>query len=117
MGTVIVCVPSDMPGGINAAVSVSFEESDVYNYLEISQKGSGNSRISFSSMRYNCFGVACVDPVDAISKKALVLIVSKISPGFLHRFLDEDMEVFAQASGTVSTSAESYVRGELKSLQ
>jgi len=116
MSIKIICVPSDMPGGMSSPVSVNFEDSDVYNYIEISEEGNGSSIISFFSMRYNCSGVACVDPVDAISKKASVLIVSKISPSFFHRFLDEGIEVFDRASGTVSNSVESYVRGELKRL-
>lgn len=115
MSSMIICVPSDIPGGLGARVSPSFENSEVYNFLRIEAKDDSQA-IDLYSMRHSCQSGACLDPIDAIARKATTLIVSRISDDFLWRFLKEGTRLFTDATGTVLEAARAYSKGELRAI-
>jgi len=112
--SILICVASDLPGGLDALIGPAFEESEVYNFLE---RSDDSTEFRFHSMRHECTGTACVDPIDLISRRGTsVLIVAKISSSFLIRFLDSGVRVFEGASGRVRDATEDFVQGRLREI-
>jgi len=113
----IVCIPSKLPGGLEAELSDSLEDSDVYNFVQISGDTANPENIKILSQRYSCHGVACVDPVVAISQRgASKLVVRAIGPDYLLRFAHEGIRIFVSDEPTVLGSTRAYAAGRLKEL-
>jgi len=117
MTDVIICVPSELPGGLEAELSRSLEDSDVYNFVRISDDIGDHQDIRIVSQRYGCHGVACVDPVEAISKRgASGLVVRAIGPDYLLRFTRTGIRIFISDEPTLLGSTKAYAAGRLKEL-
>lgn len=116
MSNALICVPSELPGGLEAILSDSLEDSDIYNFVEI-DKESKPLIISLASQRYSCHSVSCLDPVEAIVKKgASVLIVKAIGPDYLLRFLESPVRVLISNEKTVLDSVKRYITGQLAEM-
>ena len=112
----LICIPSELPGGLEAELSKSLEGSDVYNFVEIN-RDANSSEISLAFQRYSCHAVACLDPIEAIAKKgAAAIIVRSISPDNLLRFLKSSVRVLISKNKTVQDSARQYINDKLTEL-
>lgn len=116
MGKTIICVPSDLPGGLDARLSSSLEDSDVYNFIQIEQIGN-NQKISLKYQRFSCHAIVCLDPVEAIAKKgATAIVVRSIGPEYLIRFLQVGVKIYVGKENTVLDSARAFIAGKVEEL-
>lgn len=112
MVRMLICIPSELPGGLEAELSRSLEDSDVYNFVEI-DGGADPPRISLAFQRYSCHAAACLDPIEAIAKNgADAVIVKSIGPDYLLRFLGSRVRVLICEEKTVLASAKGYIAGQ-----
>ncbi|MEM4262977.1 MAG: hypothetical protein QXY98_04500 [Thermoplasmata archaeon] len=116
MEKITICIPSDLPGGLDARPSKSLEDSDVYNFVQVERNGN-HEEISLKYQRFSCHAIACLDPVEAIAKKgAIAIVVRSISPEYLIRFLQAGVKIYVSNENTVLNSARAFVAGKVDEL-
>ncbi len=99
-----VCIPTDEPGGPDAPVADSFQESDLFDFYDLSD----GRFVMFVQIR-NCAGM-CKDDVETVVRRgAQAVIANKVTPNSLHRFARAGVEVYHALGGPSHDSLETLL--------
>ncbi len=90
-----VCIPTNEPGGPDAPVADSFQESDLFDFYDLSDEGEYSMYVQIR----NCAGM-CKDDVETVVRRgAQAVIANMVTPNSLHRFSREGVEVYRALVG------------------
>lgn len=90
VGPMRVCIPCNIPGGPEVAVTTAFEEADYLDYYELRPDGN----FEHEAETKNC-SAGCVDPVDAIIRRGTeAVVVAGIRPDSLMRLWNAGVKVY-----------------------
>lgn len=108
----ICCIPCLSPGGPDAIIAPSFEESELLDYFDIREDG------AFEQIAQTrpCIG-GCSDPVEAVARRgADAVIVLGISPHSLMRFSSFAVRVLKADQTSARALIAQLVAGRLEEI-
>jgi len=105
-----VCVPCNSPGGPDAVIASSFEETDLLDYYELLPDG----RFEHTAQMRNCGDAACVNPVDAIASRGVAkIVVTGLTPTSLMRLHNAGVKVYLAGDPLVRVALDDLAKGAL----
>jgi len=107
-----ICIPSQFPGGPDAAATAPLEEAELLDYYEVHQDGN----FEHLAQTRPCVG-GCADPIESITRREVkAIIVAGISPGSLMRFRNSGVKVFRADTPVVRSLIDSFIAGSLEEI-
>ena len=97
-----VCIPTNSPGGPDAPVANSFQESDLFDFYDSGDSGGFALFVQIP----NCAGT-CKDDVETVVRRgAEAVIVDNITSNSLHRLVRAGISVYRARAGPSKESLE-----------
>jgi len=104
-----ICIPCQHPGGADAVLSASFEESELLDYYEVFKDG----RFEHIAQTRPCAG-GCADPVEAIIRRGVkAVLVVDIGPDPLLRLSNAGVKILSSDRKTVREAVSSFLNESL----
>ena len=95
-----VCIPTNTPGGPASPVAESFQDSDFFDFYELTEDGRFNLYVQIR----NCAGM-CKDDVETVVRRgAEAVIVNTITANTLHRLAISGVAVYRALEGQSNDS-------------
>ena len=107
-----ICVGSAFPGGMDATITDSLEESEMLDYYELREDGS----LEHIAQTRKCLG-GCTDLVESIIRRDVQsLVVKGLLPGSLLKFKNAGVRIFLTESPSVRESMDKLRAGTLREI-
>ncbi len=108
----MVCVPCAYPGGPDAAIVDSLEESEMLDFYDLLPDG----RFEHVAQTRKCLG-GCTDPVESIVRRgAEAIVVTRLSPNSLLRLRGSGVRVMLTDHPSVRAALEELSAGKLEEI-
>ena len=107
-----VCVPSFLPGGLDAPVSEHFGHCDVFTIIDVED----DEIVKAWPLSNDDEGQehTCAVPIQKVASEGVEhMIVGGIGQGALVGFSQENIKVYSGASGTVEETVKRFIAGTL----
>lgn len=108
--TVLVCVGSAFPGGIDAEILFPFEDSELFDYYEVGPDG----QLSMTAQTRRCL---CSDLIEPVIRRGIsAVIVKDLSSPSLFKFTGGGVRVYLSSERSVRESLRLFREGKLEEL-